>query len=58
MNTKILYIYDSFILFNILEEIKNNLSFKIVIHFNKRDYQKINFDKISNYLIITNNLNN
>ena len=35
MNTKILYIYDSFILFNILEEIKNNLSFEI-IHLTKR----------------------
>ena len=55
MNTKILYIYDSHILFNILEEIKDYLVFKIV-HINKRDYQKINFDKISNYLIITNNL--
>ena len=55
MNTKILYIYDSHILFNILEEIKDYLAFKIV-HINKRDYQKMNFDKISNYLIIKNNL--
>ena len=52
MNTKTLYIYDSFILFKILEEIKNNLSFDI-IHLTKKEYQKTDFDKISNYLIIS-----
>ena len=52
MNTKTLYIYDSFILFKILEEIKNNLSFDI-IHLTKKEYQNTDFDKISNYLIIS-----
>ncbi len=57
MNTKILYIYDSFILFKILEELKNSLAFKI-IHINKKEYQKIDFDQLENYLIVSTNLNN
>tara|TARA_B100001121_G_C18693561_1_gene624076 strand:- start:3288 stop:3848 length:561 start_codon:yes stop_codon:yes gene_type:complete len=51
MNNKTLYIFDSPILFNILEELKNNLSFKIV-YLNKKDYQRINFEELTNYLII------
>jgi len=56
MNIKVLYVYDSFILFNILEELKDNLKFKI-IYINKKDYQKTNFDEVANYLIISNNSN-
>ena len=56
MNIKVLYVYDSLILFNILEELKDNLKFKI-IYINKKDYQKTNFDEVANYLIISNNLN-
>ena len=56
MNIKVLYVYDSFILFNILEELKDNLKFKI-IYINKKDYQKTNFDEVTNYLIISNNSN-
>ena len=36
MNTKILYIYDSFILFKILEEIKNNFKHFKIIHLTKK----------------------
>ena len=56
MNNKILYIYDSSVLFNILEELKNELSFKI-IKLTKKDYQKINFEEDSDYLIVSTNFN-
>ena len=43
MNSKLLIIYEYQILFEILDEIKESLNFKI-IQSNKNDYNKIEFD--------------
>ena len=52
MNSKILIIYEYQILFEILNEIKESLNFKI-IQSNKNDYNKIEFDPKINYLTIS-----
>tara|TARA_B100000780_G_C20842873_1_gene334974 strand:+ start:40 stop:600 length:561 start_codon:yes stop_codon:yes gene_type:complete len=54
MNFKNLFIYDSIKLFEILNEIKKDLNFD-VIYINKKNYQKIDFKKYKNYLIISTN---
>ena len=60
MSTKNLIVYNSNILFEILNEIKENLNFNI-IKIEKNESDKIELDKIENYVIISNlknNLNN
>ena len=52
MNSKILIIYEYQILFEILDEIKESLNFKI-IQSKKNDYNNIKFDPKINYLIIS-----
>mgnify|MGYP001338892168 CR=1 FL=1 len=52
MNSKNLFIYNSYNLFEILKEIKEHLGFEIH-HINKIEYKKLNFEKFNNYLIIT-----
>ena len=52
MNSKILIIYEYQILFEILNEIKESLNFKI-IQSNKNDYNKIEFDPKISYLTIS-----
>ena len=56
MNSKNLFIYDSIKLFEILNEIKENLNFDIN-YINKKDYQKMDFHEYKNYLIITTEFN-
>ena len=56
MNSKNLFIYDSIKLFEILNEIKENLNFDIN-YINKKDYQKMDFYEYKNYLIITTEFN-
>ena len=51
MNSKILIILEYQILFEILNEIKENLNFKI-IKSNKHELNQIKFDEYSNYLTI------
>ncbi len=57
MNSKTLFIYDSYKLFEILNEIKDYLSFEIY-HIDKSEYNKLDFKKFSNYLIISTEHNN
>ena len=52
MNSKILIVYEYQILFEILNEIKENLNFE-VIKSNKNDFNNIKIDKKSNFLIIS-----
>ena len=52
MNSKILIVYEYQILFEILNEIKENLNFE-VIKSNKNDFNNIKFDQKSNFLIIS-----
>ena len=52
MNSKVLFIYNSFKLFNILNEIKHNINFEIY-KIDKNDFQKVDIDKSKNYLVIT-----
>tara|TARA_B100000242_G_C42943520_1_gene437560 strand:+ start:147 stop:707 length:561 start_codon:yes stop_codon:yes gene_type:complete len=52
MNSKVLIIYEYQILFGILDEIKENLNFKIV-QSKKSDYDEIKFDPKINYLTIS-----
>jgi len=52
MNSKVLFIYNSFKLFNILNEIKHNINFEIY-KIDKNDFQKVDIDKFKNYLVIT-----
>ena len=52
MNSKILIIYEYQILFEILNEIKENLNFEIKKS-NKNEFKNIKFDKKINYLIIS-----
>ena len=52
MSSKILFIYNSIKLFEILNEIKQNLNFE-TFHIDKNEYKKVDFKKFENYLIIT-----
>ncbi len=54
MNSKILIVYEYQILFEILDEIKENFNFKI-INLNKNELNSLNFDRNSNYLIVSAN---
>ena len=54
MNSKNLFIYNSYKLFEILKEIKDHLGFKVQ-HVNKIEYEKINFEEFKNYLVIVTN---
>ncbi len=54
MNSKNLFIYNSYKLFEILKEIKDHLDFEIY-HIDRSEYNKINFEKFDNYLIISPN---
>ncbi|MBD1137253.1 response regulator transcription factor [Pelagibacterales bacterium SAG-MED43] len=56
MNSKKLFIYESYKLFEILKEIKDYLSFEIH-HIDKTEYKKLDFKKFNNYLIISTNNN-
>ena len=57
MNSKILIILEYQILFEILNEIKENLNFKI-IKSNKHELNQIKFDEYSNYLTIASKKHN
>ena len=57
MNSKILIVHEYQILFEILNEIKEKLNFKI-IKSNKHELNQIKFDKYSNYLIIASKKHN
>ena len=52
MNFKTLIIYESDTLFEILDEIKENLNFSI-IKTNKKNFSKINLNDLKNYQIIS-----
>ena len=54
MNNQNLIIYDFKILFDILHEIENHLSFKL-LNVSKKEYSKLKLDKLGNYLIISKN---
>ena len=51
MNNQILFIYELPFLFDIFEEIKENLNFKI-INLTKKEITKTNFSQYENYLIL------
>ena len=57
MNSKNLFIYKSYKLFEILSEIKNFLDFEIQ-QIDITEYEKLNFKKFNNYLIISTNCDN
>jgi hypothetical protein len=52
MHSKILYIYDSIKLFEVLNEIKNHLNFAIK-YIDKKDVNKINFSSSESHLVIS-----
>ena len=52
MHSKILYIYDSIKLFEVLNEIKNHLNFAIK-YIDKKDLNKINFSSPETHLVIS-----
>ena len=52
MNNQILFIYELPFLFNIFEEIKENLNFQI-INLTKKEITKTNFSQYENYLILS-----
>ena len=52
MSSKILFVYDSIKLFEIFEEIKENLNFE-VNYIDKHDYKKLDFKNYNDYLIVT-----
>jgi len=52
MNNQVLIIYDFPILFDILNEIKKNLNFKL-LNISKTEYSKLQLDAFENFLIIT-----
>ena len=54
MTSKTIFVYESYKLFEILHEIKEYFDFEIR-HVNKNDYQKIRYNNLKNYLIITTN---
>ena len=56
MNTKTLIIYNSPILFDILDEIKENLNFEIK-NINTKNYESLNLNNFENYVIISSQLN-
>ena len=56
MNSKNLFIYDSYKLFEILKEIKDHLGFEIY-HINELEYEKLNLKEFDNYLIISTKYN-
>lgn len=57
MNSKNLFIYKSYKLFEILSEIKNFLDFEIQ-QIDITEYKELNFKKFNNYLIISTNCDN
>ena len=54
MNKQNLIIYDFIELFYILNEIKNNLNFKL-LNVSKKEFAELKLDNLSNFLIITKN---
>ena len=52
MNNQILFIYELPFLFNIFEEIKENLNFQI-INLTKKEITETNFSQYENYLILS-----
>ncbi len=56
MIKKTLFVYNSISLFNILNEIKENLYFELE-YIDTKSHKKINFEKYENYLIISTNFN-
>lgn len=52
MNSKNLFIYNSYKLFEILKEIKDYLGFELH-HIDKTEYKKLDFKEFNNYLIIS-----
>ena len=52
MNPKTLIIYNYQTLYEILNEIKDHLNFEI-LNINQKDYEKLDFSKYKNYLIIS-----
>ena len=52
MNNQILFIYELPFLFDIFEEIKENLNFQI-INLTRKEITKTNFSKYENYLILS-----
>ena len=52
MNSKVLIIYNFPILFEILDEIKENFNFRIIVA-DKKNFAEINLDKFENYAIIS-----
>ena len=57
MNSKVLIIYSSPILFEILKEIKDNFNFEVIAS-NEKNIGQINLDKFDNYTIISQYSNN
>ena len=56
MSSKTLFVYNSYKLFEILNEIKENLNFEIH-SIDKKNYTKIDFDEFDNYLLVSTNSN-
>ena len=52
MSSKILYIYNSYQIFEILNEIKEELNFEIR-HIDEKDYKKLSLNEIGSNLIVT-----
>ena len=52
MNNQNLIIYDFPVLFDVLNEIKNNFNFNI-INVSKNEYNKLKIEKLTNFLIIS-----
>ena len=52
MNSKLLLVYNSIKLFEILDEIKENFNFTIR-HIGKTDFEKLNLKDLNNYLVIS-----
>ena len=48
MNSKNLFIYDSYKLFEILKEIKDHLGFELY-HINESEYEKLDLKEFDNY---------
>ena len=56
MTSKTLFVYSFYKLFKILDEIKENLNFK-VYHIDEKDLSKLNFNEFDKYLVITDKTN-
>ena len=52
MNSRILIIYEYQILYQVFNEISENLNFEI-IQSNEKDLKELNYDQKNNYLIIS-----